>query len=380
MTDTPAHQGTPREVFAAFLPLGFTAFGGPVAHLGFFRTAFVERRGWLSDAAYADLVALCQFMPGPASSQVGMALGLRRAGLLGMVAAWTAFTLPSAIALAAFGLLLGVTGVEDGAGWLLGLKAAAVAVVANALLGMAGQLAATRTLATIAAVAAIAILTTPEGYRALAQVGVIVAGGLAGLVLATADTPERGEAAPATIPKGWAIACLAAFAILLVGLPLLAHLGAALDLLDRTYRAGALVFGGGHVVLPLLQNEMAGLVDESTFLAGYGAAQAVPGPLFTFAAFLGSVAKPFGGAAGAVVALIGIFLPSVLLVLGILPFWEDLRRLPALRKALAGVNAAVVGLLGAAFYDPVLVDGAPNGAAIALAIGAFILLRQWSVA
>lgn len=380
MTDNPARQGTPREVFTAFLPLGFTAFGGPVAHLGFFRTAFVERRQWLSDAAYADLVALCQFMPGPASSQVGMALGLRRAGLGGMAAAWTAFTLPSAIALAAFGLLLGVTGVEDGAGWLLGLKAAAVAVVTNALLGMAGQLAATRTLASIAAVAAIVILITPEGFRALAQVGVILAGGLAGLVLATADTPERGEPAPATLAKGWAIACLAAFFILLVGLPLLAHLGAALDLLDRTYRAGALVFGGGHVVLPLLQNEMAGMVDESTFLAGYGAAQAVPGPLFTFAAFLGSVAQPFDGVAGAIVALIGIFLPSAFLVLGILPFWEDLRRVPALRKALAGVNAAVVGLLGAAFYDPVLVDGAPNAGAIALAIGAFILLRQWKVA
>ncbi|MBJ3775366.1 chromate efflux transporter [Acuticoccus mangrovi] len=372
-----ASTGGVGEVFAAFLPLGLTAFGGPVAHLGFFRTEFVERRRWLSDAAYGDLVALCQFMPGPASSQVGMALGLRRAGLGGLFAAWTAFTLPSAIALTLFALVLGVSGVEAGAGWLLGLKAAAVAVVANALLGMAASLAATRGRATIAAGAAIAILLSPS--LVAAQLAAIAVGGLAGLALA--DVPAGEGSAPPAAPVGKAVgvAALIAFAGGLVVLPLLAGLSPALDLLDRTYRAGALVFGGGHVVLPLLQGEMAGMVDETAFLAGYGAAQAVPGPLFTFAAFLGAVAEPFGGVAGAAVALVGIFLPSLFLVLGVIPFWEELRRARLARRLLAGVNAAVVGLLAAAFYDPVFVRGIGGVAALALAIAAFVALKIWRV-
>lgn len=373
-----ATEGTAREVFAAFLPLGLTAFGGPVAHLGFFRTVFVERRRWLSDAAYADLVALCQFLPGPASSQVGMALGLRRAGLPGMACAWLAFTLPSAIALAAFGLLLAHRGVGFAdAGWIAGLKAAAVAVVANALLGMAVSLAATRVRATIAALAAIAVLLAP--LTALTQLGVILAGGVAGLALGDAAVPaEAGSAPPRTVSRRAGLLALACFALLLAALPLLPSLGAGADLFARVTRAGALVFGGGHVVLPLLEGEMGAMVGQGAFLAGYGAAQAVPGPLFTFAAYLGAVASPFGGVPGAVVALVAIFLPGALLVVGVMPFWERLRGNARARRALAGVNAAVVGLLAAAFYDPVFLRGVPDAAALALAIAAFCALRVWA--
>jgi len=370
-------EGTAAEVLLAFLPLGFTSFGGPVAHLGFFRTAFVERRRWLTDEAYADLVALCQFMPGPASSQVGMAIGLRRAGLSGLFAAWTAFTLPSAIALAAFGLLLGTVGVAEGAGWLLGLKAAAVAVVAHALLGMAGSLAATRERATIAAAATAAMLLAPD--PSVAMLLVIAAGALAGLLLRDVAPAEPAAHLPAPVSRTVGVAALVLFLVFLFGLPLAAHLAPPLDLLDRAYRAGALVFGGGHVVLPLLEGEFAGMVDESAFLAGYGAAQAVPGPLFTFAAFLGAVAEPFGGPAGAAVALVGIFLPSLFLVLGVMPFWEDLRRAALARRMLAGVNAAVVGLLAAAFHDPVFTRGVGSAEALVLAIAAFVALRQWAV-
>lgn len=369
--------GTAGEVFAAFVPLGLTSFGGPVAHLGFFRTAFVERRRWLTDEAYADLVALCQFMPGPASSQVGMAIGLRRAGIPGLFAAWTAFTLPSAVALAAFGLLLGTVGVVEGAGWLLGLKAAAVAVVANALLGMAGSLAGTRERATIAAAAAILVLLAPD--RGIAQLVVIAAGALAGLLLDDVAPAESAAREPSPVSRRAGAAALVAFVVCLAGLPLVAPLAAPLDLLDRTYRAGALVFGGGHVVLPLLEGEFSGMVDESTFLAGYGAAQAVPGPLFTFAAFLGAVAEPFGGLAGAAVALVGIFLPSMLLVVGVMPFWEGLRRAALARRVLAGVNAAVVGLLAAAFYDPVFTRGVGSVEALAVAVTAFVAIRHWAV-
>lgn len=370
------HPGTAAEVFGAFLPLGFTAFGGPVAHLGFFRTAFVDRHRWLSDAAYADLVALCQFLPGPASSQVGMALGLQRAGYLGMAAAWAAFTLPSAIAMALFGLFLGASGVGEGAPWLLGLKAAAVAVVANALIGMAASLAATRAQATIAALATIIVLLTPD--RVVGQLAVIVLGGIAGYFLPDAETADE----PATPQKGKgsavAFVCLGLFFLLLIGLPLLAALGPGVDLFAGFYRAGALVFGGGHVVLPLLESEVQGMVGQSAFLAGYGAAQAVPGPLFTFASYLGAVAQPFGGIAGAAVALVAIFLPGALLVLGVMPFWESLRRRRWARRILAGVNAAVVGLLAAAFYDPVFLRGIGSEAALALAIAAFVALRQWN--
>lgn len=367
--------GSAGEVLLAFIPLGFTSFGGPVAHLGYFRTAFVERRRWLSDAAYADLVALCQFLPGPASSQVGMAIGLKRAGILGLFAAWTAFTLPSAIALAAFGLLLSQTGVDPEAGWLVGLKAAAAAVVANALLGMAQSLAATRERAGIAAVAAAVVLVAPN--LLLAQLAVIAAGAAAGLLLKDVASPEGGDPLPIRVSPALGIAAMVLFAAGLLLLPILGGLGGAFELLDRFYRVGALVFGGGHVVLPMLQGEMAGLVEPSEFLAGYGAAQAVPGPLFTFASYLGAVSSPFGGVAGAIVATVAIFLPSVFLVLAIMPFWERVRRVRLARRMLAGVNAAVVGLLGAAFYDPVITQGLPGPRAVALAAVAFVALRHF---
>lgn len=373
--DTDGRAGSALEVLLAFIPLGFTAFGGPVAHLGYFRTAFVERRRWLSDHAYADLVALCQFLPGPASSQVGMALGLRRAGVPGLFAAWAAFTLPSAIAMAAFGILLSATGVNEGAGWIWGLKAAAAAVVAHALLGMAHSLAGTRERAAIAGIATVIMLVSPNPL--FAQLGVIAAGAVAGLMLRDVDTPEAGDTIPIRVSPALGIAALVCFFAAFIVLPLLGTLSAPFDLFDRFYRVGALVFGGGHVVLPMLQGEMQGYVEPSEFLAGYGVAQAVPGPLFTFASFLGAVSTPFGGVGGAIVATVAIFLPSVLLLIGVMPFWERVRRVRVARRMLAGVNAAVVGLLGAAFYDPVFTEGVRGPDALALVVVAFVALRHY---
>jgi chromate transporter len=386
----PATRGTTLEVFITFLRLGLTSFGGPVAHLGYFRDAFVVRRRWLGDRAYADLVALCQFLPGPASSQVGMAIGLQRAGMRGLLAAWAGFTLPSAVLLVAFGFGVTALGTGAGAGWIGGLKAAAVAVVAQAVLGMTGSLAPDARRATIAGAAAIGTLLAPSVLGlpgALSQVGVIVLAGVAGL-LWLSSTSDDGVDEPFTVPvrRGAAVACLVVFGVLLVALPLLAAAtgdGVA-RLVDTFYRAGSLVFGGGHVVLPLLQAEtVPGLVGHDQFLAGYGAAQAVPGPLFTFAAYLGAVTTSGPtGLAGASIALVSIFLPSALLVVGALPFWERLRRAPRARRALTGVNAGVVGLLAAALYDPVFTQGvlaADNPlVALSLAIGAFVALAKWS--
>jgi chromate transporter len=383
--DLDAAAGTPGEVFLAFLRQGVTAFGGPIAHLGYFREEFVGRRKWLDDATYADLVALCQFLPGPASSQVGMALGLMRAGRLGALAAWAGFTLPSAIALVLFALGIASFGAGAGA-WLHGLEIAAAAVVAAALLGMIRGLAATRETATIA-VAAMAAATVLPG--AGGQLAAIALGGLAGAAAGrfgllgarreASGAPGRGLST--VIGRGEAVAMLAAFAGISVLLPLAAAAGSGtLGLADAFWRAGSWVFGGGHVVLPLLQAELVttGRVDGAAFLAGYGATQAVPGPLFTFAAFLGAVAKigP-GGVLGAGVALAAIFLPSWFLVAGALPFWRDLRGRAAARAVLAGVNAAVVGLLAAAFFAVVWPRAilAPGDAVVAAA--AFVALVAW---
>lgn len=372
--------GAAREVFGVFLGLGLTSFGGPVAHLGYFREAFVVRRRWLSEAAYADLVALCQFLPGPASSQVGMAIGLQRAGLAGLLAAWTAFTLPSALLLVAFAWGLGTWGLGADAGWLAGLKAAAVAVVAQAVLGMARTLTPDRERATIAVASMIAVLAIPVAW---AQVLVIVLGGLVGLAwLRPAGAVPDGEPLALPVGRRRGAVSLAVFAGLLVALPVLAAatLNPVIELVDTFYRTGSLVFGGGHVVLPLLEADTVrtGLVGRDTFLAGYGAAQAVPGPLFTFAAFLGySMNTPPDGLVGAALALVAIFLPSALLVVGALPFWERLRRLPLARRALAGVNAAVVGILAAALYTPVFTAGIHGPAAMALAAAAFVALTAW---
>jgi chromate transporter len=372
-------RGSAAEVFRVFLGLGLTSFGGPVAHLGYFREAFVVRHKWLGDRAYADLVALCQFLPGPASSQVGMAIGLMRAGYPGMLAAWLAFTLPSAILLVLFAYVAGSLEAVAGAGWIQGLKAAAVAVVAHAVLGMAKSLTPDPERATIAVAGMIGAMLMPT---ALGQVLVIAIGALIGLAWLRPAVDADGEPEPLAVAVGrtTAITALGLFLGLLILLPLAAAAGGAVQLIDGFYRAGALVFGGGHVVLPLLQAEFVGdgLVGREAFLAGYGAAQAVPGPLFTFAAYLGAVMQvPPNGIAGAVLALLAIFLPSALLIVGGLPFWEMLRAAPLARRALAGVNAAVVGLLAAALYDPVFTAGVTSAPTMAIAASGFVALAAW---
>lgn len=385
--EMPSQRGPAREVFATFLRLGLTSFGGPVAHLGYFRAELVERRHWLGERAYADLVGLCQFLPGPASSQVGFALGLMRGGWLGGMAAWAGFTLPSAVLLALFAY--GAGSLADsvaGAGLLHGFKLVAVAVVAQAVWGMARSLCPDRERASIATVAAVLVLFTPT---AVGQVGAIVLGAIAGLWLSRTMVGQaaRGEAAD-LVPEALALpvsrrvgaACLVLFLTLLVVLPFLHGLGLGIALFDAFYRSGALVFGGGHVVLPLLRDAVVapGWVSDGAFLAGYGATQAMPGPLFTFAAYLGAVLPgPLGGVAGAALALIAIFLPGILLLVGALPFWDALRARPRTQAAMRGVNAAVVGLLGAALYDPVWTGAVQRPADFALALLGFVLLVVW---
>ncbi len=366
-------------VFLAFLKLGLTSFGGPVAHLGFFREALVVRRRWLDDRTYADLVALCQFLPGPASSQVGIGIGLIKAGLPGAFAAWLGFTVPSALAMTLFGY--GVVAWAGGMplGALQGLKIAAVAVVAQALWGMARTLTPDAPRITLAAASAIAVLAAPSPWM---QVLVIAGGALFGLIRRDGAGAGEASAFAVSVPATLAVILLGLFTLLLVGLPIAAAVwpGQALALVDSFFRAGSLVFGGGHVVLPLLQAEVVppGWVTNEAFMAGYGAAQAVPGPLFTFSAYLGAVLETAPtGWTGALVCLLAIFLPSFLLVIGVLPFWSRLRRVDAVRHALAGINAAVVGLLLAALYDPVWTSAVRTTADFALALGAFTLLVFW---
>lgn len=375
--DPSSTSSTPAEVFLAFLKLGLTAFGGPIAHLGYFRDEFVTRRRWLSEAAYADLVALCQFLPGPASSQVGFGLGLMRAGPLGALAAFLAFTLPSAILMVAFAF--GATMIEGpvGSGILTGLKIVAVAIVAQAVWGMAKSLTPDRQRATIAVLAVLIVIALGGS---LGQIAAIVFGAVAGYtVCRNLALPEAGSMSfPVSRTVG--IVALCAFFALLAGLPLLANTGQPLAVFDAFYRAGSLVFGGGHVVLPLLEAETVarGWVNGDSFLAGYGAAQAVPGPLFTFTAYLGAVLGPEpNGIAGAAIALAAIFLPGFLLLVGALPFWNALRARPWARAAMAGTNAAVVGILGAALYDPVFTSAITSPGAFALALVCFALLMVW---
>jgi len=356
-----------------------TSFGGPVAHLGYFREEFVVRRKWLSEHAYADLVALCQFLPGPASSQVGIGVGLSRAGLLGAVAAWIGFTMPSAIALIVFGY--GVTKFGDAAssGVLHGLKVVAVAVVAQAVWSMARNLCPDAKRATLAALATIGVLAVPSPF---AQAGAIVIGGLVGWAILRADAPTDHVDLGVRVSRGVAISALALFFTALIVLPLLtsAFPSQTMALVDSFYRSGSLVFGGGHVVLPLLQSEVVspGWVSKDAFLAGYGAAQAVPGPLFTFAAYLGTVMTGApNGIVGGLICLLAIFASSFLLVIGAMPFWDALRRVGAVRNALLGVNAAVVGLLLAALYDPVWTSAILSAADFGLALAAFTLLVFW---
>ncbi len=373
-------------IFRIFLRLGLTSFGGPVAHLGYFREEFVVRRRWLSEPAYADLVALCQFLPGPASSQVGIGLGLQQAGLRGALAAWAGFTLPSALLLILFALTLGLAPDFTHSGWFHGLKLVTVAVVAQAVWGMARTLCPDG-LRRLMMVAAAAILLQTPGVGV--QLAVLAGGALLGLLFLHTKLPDGPDLLVVPVSRSFGLAALALFALLLAGLPLLAAVfpSQGLALFDRFYRAGALVFGGGHVVLPLLQALVVapGWVSNDTFLAGYGAAQAVPGPLFTFAAYLGAVMGPAPhGWAGGLLCLTAIFLPSFLLVTGILPFWDELRRQPRVRAALGGVNAVVVGLLLAALYNPVWTSGVSSETDVLVALGAFVLLQvarwpSWAV-
>jgi chromate transporter len=373
-------KGSPLEVLLVFLRLGVTCFGGPIAHIGYFRDEFVVRRRWIDEQAYADLVGLCQFLPGPASSQVGFSIGLMRAGYRGGLAAWTGFTLPSAVALVLFAYSAGELGGPIGIGLLHGLKLVAVAIVAQAVWGMARTLCPDRERASIAVAAALIILFSGSS---ISQIAAILLGGIAGLWLCRAGPPTT-TTGHVTVPVSRAVglAALAAFFLLLAGLPVLRGLtnSQGIALFEAFYRSGALVFGGGHVVLPLLREAFVtpGWVSDDAFLAGYGAAQAVPGPLFTFAAYLGAVvrASPHG-LPGAALGLIGIFLPGVLILMGTLPFWENFRKRAGAQAVMRGVNAAVVGLLGAALYNPVWTSSVKTPGDFGIALVGFVLLTVW---
>ena len=378
----PISVGSLFQVFWAALRLGLTSFGGPIAHLGYFREEYVVRRKWLDEQSYADVVALAQSLPGPASSKVGIIVGTVRAGLPGAVLAWLGFTMPSAIALMVFGYGVQQFAVAD-AGWLHGLKLAAVAVVAQAVWGMSRNLAPDRERATIAIVAAIVALTW---HSAVTPVLIIVIAGVVGWRLLPAPVTESDRVAISQRIRPWmGIVALVLFFVLLLGLPSLRQVSGenqTLALVDSFYRSGSLVFGGGHVVLPLLQSEVVapGWVGNETFLAGYGAAQAVPGPLFTFSAYLGTVMIPEpNGVIGGLIALGAIFLPAFFLTIGPLPFWDILRRRPAFQSVLRGVNAAVVGLLLAALYDPVWTSAVKDASDFALASAALGLLMLWKL-
>lgn len=364
------------EVWGVSTRLGLTSFGGPIAHLGYFHDEYIRRRKWLDERSYADLVALCQFLPGPASSQVGIGIGVMRAGLLGGVVAWLGFTLPSVLALVLFAFLLQGLNVQE-AGWIHGLKLVAVAIVAHAILGMGQKLATGKSRATIAILAAVMTLMWQSAWT---QVAIILAAGIVGTYLFREKDSRETEVSSPIIPIGRsvAVACLVLFFALLFALPLLRQFSAApwLAMFDSFYRAGSLVFGGGHVVLPMLEKEIVptGWLGREDFLAGYGAAQAVPGPLFTFASYLGAV---MGGWTGAILATIAVFLPGFLLVIGALPFWDYLRTRPGIQGALAGVNAAVVGILLAALYDPIWTSTVLDARDFALAGILFVMLAFW---
>jgi chromate transporter len=373
------HRGSTAEVFRAFLKLGLTSFGGPIAHLGYFRDELVVRRKWIDETAYADLVALCQFLPGPASSQVGFALGLLRGGAFGGLAAWCAFTLPSALLLTTFALAAPAFSGPLGTSLVHGLKIVAVAVVAQAVWGMARTLAPDKIRAGIA-LAAVMVIVFIGG--AFAQITAIVLGGLAGYRLCRDSVVAPVGHLSFCVPRAVGMAALILFFALLAGLPLLSALQPAhsVALVNSFYRAGALVFGGGHVVLPLLEAGVVGhgWIGPDSFLGGYGAAQAVPGPLFTFSAYLGAAMAPTpNGISGAAICLVAIFLPGLLLVVGALPFWDAFRLRPAAQAIMRGTNAAVVGILGAALYHPVWTSAIHSSFDFALALTGFMLLTVW---
>lgn len=375
-SDSPEHAGSPGETFLVFLRLGLTSFGGPIAHLAYFRTEFVTRRRWLDDRGFADLVALCQFLPGPASSQVGMALGFGRCGWRGALAAWLGFTLPSALILVAAASAMAHWTELAASGAVRGLRIAAVAVVAQAVLGMSKALCPDRPRGAVAIAAAVIALAWPG---ALGQIAAIAIGALVGLLAVEAPRLELHERRDFHVTRGAGIVMLAIFASLLLVLPLVAvATGSPVwAAVSSFYRAGALVFGGGHVVLPLLQAAVVppGWISDESFLAGYGVAQAIPGPLFAFAAYLGALLPMFPHAlVGAAALLVAVFLPGFLVVAGTLPFWEAMRARGAAQRAMAGINAAVVGVLAAALYDPVWTGTIISKADFGLALAAFGML------
>jgi chromate transporter len=373
------HAGTSSEVFRVFLKLGISSFGGPIAHIGYFREEFVVRRRWLDEQAFVDLVALCQFLPGPASSQTGFSIGLIRAGYAGALAAWTGFTLPSAIIMVLFAYGAGAVGGSLGTGLLHGLKLVAVAIVAQAVWGMARTLCPDRQRASIAALSALIILFS---ISSIAQIGAIALGGILGLWLCRGAPPPAEGHIHMPVSRRAGLVALTAFFVLLAGLPIAQHLthSSGVARFDAFYRSGALVFGGGHVVLPLLREAFVtpGWVSDDTFLAGYGAAQAVPGPLFTFAAYLGFVVQPSPhGLPGAALGLFGIFLPGMLILVGALPFWDSFRKRESAQAVMRGVNAAVVGLLGAALYNPLWTTSVKTPGDFGIALVGFVLLTAW---
>ncbi|PQZ56766.1 ChrA protein [Bacillus sp. MYb209] len=360
------------EIFLVSFKLGLTSFGGPVAHLGYFHHEYVQKRKWMDERSYGDLVALCQFLPGPASSQVGMGIGLLRGGLLGAIISWIGFTLPSVLVLVFFASFLNQFELGS-SGWIHGLKLVAVAIVAHAIWGMAQKLTPDRNRATIAIVTAAIVLLWPSSWT---QFILIILSGLVGRLLYKAPQNAQSYKIQVSISKTMASSCLILFFGLLLLLPIMRPLSPFIALFDSFYRSGSLVFGGGHVVLPLLESEFVqnGMMTKEQFLAGYGLTQAVPGPLFTFASYIGAV---LNGTVGAVVATIAIFLPAFLLVVGVLPFWDSVRRVSYIQGALLGVNAAVVGILLAAFYDPIWTSTIMNSVDFVFASLLFCLLAFW---
>lgn len=363
------------EILKASTKLGLTSFGGPAAHIGYFRDEYVVKRKWLDEKAYADLVALCQFLPGPASSQVGISVGMLRGGIVGGFLSWFGFTMPSVILLMVFALFISTATFDSG--WIQGLKIVAVAVVAHALIGMGKSLAPDKQRVAIAAGSAAAILLIPTAW---AQIAVIILAGAIGYMIYRKDKVPEAVQLALTFGKKTGIAAWTIFAGLLIGLPLLRPVieSGYYAIFDIFYRVGSIVFGGGHVVLPMLEREVVpGWMTADTFIAGYGAAQAVPGPLFTLSAYLGQL---MGNGLGVLIAVTAMFLPSFLLVIGTLPFWSVIRTKPGIQAALKGVNAAVVGILLAALYDPVFTSGIRNSVDFAIAIAAFTMLVYFKIA
>lgn len=376
MNQKPATIKLLWEILIVSTRLGLTSFGGPIAHLGYFHEEYIRRRKWMDEKSYADLVALCQFLPGPASSQVGIGIGVIRAGVLGGIVSFLGFTLPSVLALILFAVVLQGLNISD-TGWLHGLKIVAVAVVAHAVLGMAQKL--TPDLKR-KAIALFALVGTLLWQTAFTQIGVILIAGFLGFLLYKNQKDDSDSAMSFPVSRRFAVICLTLFFGLLIVLPILSEMTSIhwIAMFDSFYRSGSLVFGGGHVVLPLLEREFVptGLLSEEAFLAGYGATQAVPGPLFTFAAFIGAA---INGWQGGLLATFAIFLPAFLLIIGTLPFWNSLRRNPTIKGALQGMNAAVVGILIAAFYQPIWTTSILEPIDFAFAAILFSMLVFWKL-